>query len=70
MRFELTKEFLERIRQAISSEDDQWIKLHITDLHFADIAEIMDELSMEQSKYLYYQLDEELQADVLMELEE
>lgn len=70
MRFELTKEFLERIRQAISSEDDQWIKQHITDLHFADIAEIMDELSMEQSKYLYYQLDEELQADVLMELEE
>jgi magnesium transporter len=70
MRFELTKEFLERIRQAISSEDDQWIKLHITDLHFADIADIMDELSMEQSKYLYYQLDEELQADVLMELEE
>lgn len=70
MRFELTKEFLERIRQAISSEDDQWIKQHITDLHFADIAEIMDELSMEQSKYLYYQLDEELQADVLMELDE
>jgi magnesium transporter len=53
MRFELTKEFLERIRQAIASEDDQWIKQHITDLHFADIAEIMDELSMEQSKYLY-----------------
>ena len=26
MRFELTKEFLERIRQAITSEDDQWIK--------------------------------------------
>lgn len=70
MRFELTKEFLERIRQAVSSEDDQWIKQHITDLHFADIAEIMDELSMEQSKYLYFQLDEELQADVLMELEE
>ncbi|AEA43401.1 magnesium transporter [Fluviicola taffensis] len=70
MRFELTKEFLERIRQAVSSEDTEWIKQHITDLHFADIAEIMDELSMEQSKYLYFQLEEELQADVLMELEE
>jgi magnesium transporter len=70
MRFELTKEFLERIRQAVSSEDTEWIKLHIADLHFADIAEIMDELSMEQSKYLYFQLEEELQADVLMELEE
>lgn len=70
MRFELTKEFLERIRQAIDSEDTPWIKAHIVDLHFADIAEIMDELSNEQAKFLYFHLDEELQADVLMELEE
>lgn len=70
MRFELTKEFLERIRQAIGSEDSQWIKEHVIDLHFADIAEIMDELSSDQAKFLYYHLDEEQQADVLMELEE
>lgn len=70
MRFELTKEFLERIRQAIDSEDTPWIKAHIVDLHFADIAEIMDELSNDQAKFLYFHLDEELQADVLMELEE
>lgn len=70
MRFELTKDFLERIRQAILSEDTAWINEHISDLHFADIAEIMDELPMEQAKFLYYQLTEELQADVLMELEE
>jgi magnesium transporter len=70
MRFELTKDFLERIRLAITSEDIAWIKEHIIDLHFADIAEIMDELSNEQAKFLYYQLDEEVQADVLMELEE
>jgi magnesium transporter len=70
MRFELTKEFLERIRQAIASEDTAWIKEHISELHFADIAEIMDELSMEQARILYYQLTEEQQADVLMELEE
>lgn len=70
MRFELTKDFLERIRQAILSEDTDWIKEHIYDLHFADIAEIIDELSMEQAKFLYYQLTEEQQADVLMELEE
>src|SRR3989338_7670459 len=68
MRFELTKEFLERIRQAIVSEDTVWILEHVSDLHFADIAEIIDELSMEQARFLYYQLSEELQADVLMEL--
>jgi magnesium transporter len=70
MRFELTKEFLERIRVACGAEDIMWVKEHILDLHFADIAEIMDELSMEHAKFIYYQLDEELQADVLMELEE
>lgn len=70
MRFELTREFLEEIRIACGSEDVVWIKEHIIDLHFADIAEIMDELSMDQAKYLYYQLTEEQQADVLMELDE
>lgn len=70
MRFELTKEFLERIRVAISSEDNLWIKEHIVELHPADIAEIMDELSSENAKYLYFLLEEEIQADVLMELED
>ena len=70
MRFELTKDFLERIRQALVSEDTAWIIEHVSDLHFADIAEIMDELPIEEAKFLYYQLSEELQADVLMELEE
>lgn len=70
MRFELTREFLEEIRVACAAEDLVWIKTHVLDLHFADIAEIMDELSIEQAKYLYFQLTEEQQADVLMELEE
>lgn len=70
MRFELTKDFLEQIRHAIDVKDISWIKEHVVDLHFADIAEIIDELSEEQARFLYYQLDEEHQADVLMGLEE
>jgi magnesium transporter len=70
MRFELTKDFLEQIRQAISDEDKDWILKNIHDLHFADIAEIIDELSNEEAKYVYFQLTEDQQADVLMELEE
>lgn len=70
MRFELTKEFLDDLRLKIAEQDVLWIKEHILDLHFADIAEILDELSNDQAKYVYFQLDEEVQADVLMELEE
>jgi magnesium transporter len=70
MRFELTKEFLEELRFAIQNQNTSWISENILGLHFADIAEIIDELSKEEARYIYYMLDEDLQADVLMELEE
>ena len=70
MRFELTKDFLEQLRRAIQTEDTVWIDEHILGLHFADIAELLDELTKEQAKFVYFRLDEDLQADVLMELEE
>lgn len=70
MRFELTKEFLEILRKKIAEQDLLWIKEHVFELHFADIAEILDKLSNEEAKHIYFQLDEEVQADVLMELEE
>lgn len=70
MRFELTKEFLEELRSAIQNQNTSWISDNILNHHFADIAEIIDELSKEEAKYIYYMLDEDVQADVLMELEE
>jgi magnesium transporter len=70
MRFELTKDFLEQLRLEIQNQNVSWISEHILGLHFADIAEILDELSKEEAKYIYYMLEEDVQADVLMELEE
>lgn len=70
MRFELTNEFLEGLRKALKEDDVQYISEHIHDLHPADIAEILDELSLEESKELYKHLNEELAADVLLELDE
>jgi magnesium transporter len=70
MRFELTKEFLEDLRLKIEALDLPWIKDRVIELHYADIAEILDKLSSEEAKFIYFLLDEEVQADVLMELEE
>lgn len=70
MRYELTKEFLEKFRQAIVDQNNSWIIEHIHDLHFADIADLLDRLSNEEAKYVYFQLTEDVQADVLMELDE
>ena len=70
MRFELTREFLSILRTKIAESDLDWIKEHLLELHFADIAEILDKLTSEEAKYIYFEMDEDLQADVLMELEE
>lgn len=70
MRFELTKDFLDKLRQAIIEENNDWIIEHIHELHFADIADLIDQLSNEEAKYVYFQLTPDEQADVLMELEE
>ncbi len=70
MRFELSKDFLEELRLKIESQDLPWIKDQVLELHYADIAEVLDKLSSEEAKFIYFLMDEEVQADVLMELEE
>lgn len=70
MRFELTKDFIDQTREAIHAQDVDWLKLNILDLHFADIAEVLYPLTNNEAKYIYFLLDEDQQADVLMELDE
>jgi magnesium transporter len=70
MRFTLTKEFIELVRQKIVEQDSPWVKENLFELHYADIAEILDALSNEEAKYIYFLVDEDTQADILMELDE
>ncbi len=69
MNFELTKEYLERLREVIEARDEQTARSMMKDLHAADIAGIYDELSIEEAKFLYLLLEGEKAADVLAELE-
>jgi magnesium transporter len=70
VRFELTKDFLEILRQKIAEQETLWIQENVLVLHFADVAEILDKLSNEEAKFIYFLVDEATQADILMELEE
>lgn len=70
MQFEITKELLIKIREYIANENTIWLQENVLHLHHADIAEILDNLSNDEAKYIYYLVDEELQADILMELDE
>lgn len=68
--FELTRELIEQIRLLIDQKDEALLSEILKDLHPADIAEIYEELSIEEAKYLYFLLDDDTAADVLIELEE
>lgn len=70
MSAELNREFIDQLKDQIGEEASVEVKRMLEDLHPADIAEIMDELSMEEAKFLYLQLDGELASDVLIEIPE
>ncbi len=70
MQFKLTNEFLSALEEAIQNKDEAYIKGQLSDLFPPDVAEIVDELSLEDSKYLCSFLSKEEAADMLMELED
>jgi len=67
---EINNNFLEDLSDLISTNSSQKIKELICDLHIADIAEIISEISIDKANYLFQLIDEEKSALVLMELEE
>ena len=69
MNFELTKEYVDRLREVIEARDEKTALSMLQDLHAADIAEIYKELNIEEAKFLYLLLEGEKAADVLAELE-
>ncbi|MAO32203.1 MAG: magnesium transporter, partial [Crocinitomicaceae bacterium] len=70
MNFKITSEFLALLQEKIEDKDTRWIKKNILELHYADIADIMDCLDNTQAKYVYGLADDEAQADILMEVDE
>lgn len=70
MRFELSKKFIGNLRKAIDKKDKKSTLALISDLHAADIAEIYDELDIDEAKFIHLLLDNEKSSDVLVELED
>jgi magnesium transporter len=70
VQFELTEDFLTRLQTAIDSNDTVFVETQLKELYPPDIAEIFNKLQLEQVKFLYNYLDEQIAADVLVELEE
>jgi magnesium transporter len=70
LQFKISKDFIEEIQEFVSNDDRGAILNAISTLHEADIAEILDVVSMEEAKYIFRLLEDENASDVLVELEE
>jgi magnesium transporter len=69
MTFELTKEFLEHIRDLIEKEDSESLVADLKDLFPADVTGILYELDTEPARFLLKQLDIKLGAEILAALD-
>ncbi|HAN17092.1 MAG: magnesium transporter [Bacteroidetes bacterium GWC2_33_15] len=70
MQFELTREFIDKLRIHIDNKEEVAAFEMVKELHPADIAEIYEELDIDEAKFLHLLLDGETAADVMVELEE
>lgn len=68
--FKLTDELLEEIRELIAENKDAELQLIMKEFHYADIAEIADEMEVEEATYLIKLLDSEKTSDILAEMHE
>jgi len=67
---EMNKEYIDRIKECIDQKEDVGLKALLQDLHPADIAELCNDLDLEEARFIYRLLDNETAADVLVEMDE
>lgn len=70
MQFEISREYIDHLKELVEKENSKEVVALMDELHPADIAEVMDDLSMEEAKYIYMLLDGEKASDVLVEIPE
>ncbi|MFV0177999.1 magnesium transporter [Empedobacter falsenii] len=70
MEVKITKDFIELLTERINQQNAKEVKEMLQDLHPADIAELFDELSTKEQSFVIDLLDNEISADILLELEE
>jgi len=67
---EITVQLIHEIRVQIGRKDTAKLQDLIDDLHVADIAEILEELSTTDAQFLYQFIAEEKSAEILVELDD
>lgn len=70
IQFRLTNELIKKVEILVDDKNDKELKVLLNEFHHADIAEILDELNLDEAVYVIKLLDSETTSDILMELDE
>lgn len=70
MQFEITKDFIQDIRELIAVNDSKAVSKIFDEMHPADIAEVLDDLNFDEAVFVIRLLNNETTSDILEELEE
>ena len=70
IQFELTDDLVNRVERHIELKQDKALHKLLMEFHYADIAEILDELNLDDAMYVIKLLDSDTTADIIMELDE
>lgn len=70
MKVEINKDFIAELSEFLQEKNSKQVLDLLVDFHPADIAEIFSEFDLEEQSYLISLLDNEISADVMLELEE
>ena len=66
----MNEEYIDIVKQLIDQKEGDQVKSYLINLHPADIAELCNELTPEEARFVYRLLDNETAADVLVEMDE
>ncbi|TXD51783.1 MULTISPECIES: magnesium transporter [unclassified Polaribacter] len=70
MVFEITDKFLDHLSELIISNKHTEITTLFSEVHFADIAELLDEVDFDEAIYIIKLLDSEKTSEILTEIDE
>lgn len=67
---EFNNDLIEEIKNLISANNTNELKAKLKDIHYADIAELIDNLNIEEATYLIKLLESDTSADALAEIDD
>ncbi|MBS0000010.1 MAG: magnesium transporter [Cyclobacteriaceae bacterium] len=65
MTFELSRDYIDKLKEAIAAQDDTFIRNSFDGIDPSDIASVLEELDDDESRYIIDLLDDESAADIL-----